>query len=284
MSADAETSAGEGRPPVVLQVLPALETGGVERGTVDIAEAIVNAGGRSLVASQGGRMVHELVRVGATHFELPLGAKNPVVMMRNIGRLRTLIREEGVDIVHARSRAPAWSAFFACRKTDAAFLTTFHGTYNRAAPFAFHDADHGPRDGTPLRAWVDAQLRDASIDITGGRVQLLCLPRMLGYVFNPLSLYFCHDAAVATGLVQQITGFLDISGTARERDSDIVSLHFSGCFDIGTILVRDRLRRKPPALAIDALVIRQDSANHDSRIDFRTFDLLDPEHHGTIIE
>lgn len=67
--------------------------------------------------------------------------------------------------------------------------------YNRAAPFAFHDADHGPRDGTPLRAWVDAQLGDAGIDITGGRVQLLCLPRMLGYVFNPLSLYFCHDAA-----------------------------------------------------------------------------------------
>lgn len=67
--------------------------------------------------------------------------------------------------------------------------------YNGAAPFAFHDADHGARDGTPVRAWVDAQLRAAGIDIAGGRVLLLCLPRMLGYVFNPLSVYFCYDAA-----------------------------------------------------------------------------------------
>ncbi len=73
--------------------------------------------------------------------------------------------------------------------------------YNRAAPFAFHDADHGPRDGTPLRAWVEAQLSDAGIDATGGRVQLLCLPRMLGYVFNPLSVYFCY---AATGRLRAI--------------------------------------------------------------------------------
>ena len=67
--------------------------------------------------------------------------------------------------------------------------------YNRAAPFAFHDADHGPHDGTALRPWVEAQLGDAGIKETGGRVQLLCLPRMLGYVFNPLSIYFCYAAA-----------------------------------------------------------------------------------------
>ena len=65
--------------------------------------------------------------------------------------------------------------------------------YNRAAPFSFHDADHGPRDGTPVRAWVAARLSEAGIDIAGGQVLLLCLPRMLGYVFNPLSVYFCYD-------------------------------------------------------------------------------------------
>lgn len=134
MASDSHSSEG-GRPPVVLQVLPALQTGGVERGTIDIAEAIVEAGGQALVASEGGRMMHELARIGATHIELPLRSKNPWVIMRNIGRLRALIDAHGVDIVHARSRAPAWSAYFACRKTDAAFVTTFHGTYNRNVPF-----------------------------------------------------------------------------------------------------------------------------------------------------
>lgn len=135
MFADAETSAPEGRAPVVLQVLPALNTGGVERGTVDVADAVVQAGGEALVASEGGRMVHELQRIGAEHFVLPLASKNPFVMLRNVGRLRDLIRRRGVDIVHARSRAPAWSALLACRGTEARFVTTFHGTYNRSAPF-----------------------------------------------------------------------------------------------------------------------------------------------------
>lgn len=65
--------------------------------------------------------------------------------------------------------------------------------YNRHAVFAFHERDHGPRDGSNLRAWVDAQLGTAGLAIPGGRVSLLCLPRILGYVFNPLSVYFCHD-------------------------------------------------------------------------------------------
>lgn len=134
MTVDPETSAPEGRAPVVLQVLPSLNTGGVERGTVDIAEAVVEADGEALVASEGGRLTHELRRVGAEHIELPLASKNPLVMLRNIGRLRALIRARGVDIVHARSRAPAWSALFACRGTGASFITTFHGTYNRSAP------------------------------------------------------------------------------------------------------------------------------------------------------
>lgn len=135
MSVEAVTSAPEGVAPVVLQVLPALNTGGVERGTVDIAEAVVEAGGTALVASEGGRLMHELQRIGAEHIELPLASKNPFVMLQNVGRLRTLIRARGVDIVHARSRAPAWSALMACRGTGARFLTTFHGTYNRTGPF-----------------------------------------------------------------------------------------------------------------------------------------------------
>jgi len=115
---------------VVLQVLPALVTGGVERGTIDVAGALIEAGWTALVASSGGPMVRELDRLGAKHIQLPLHSKNPLVMRANVARLEAIIRQYGVDVIHARSRAPAWSAHAAAKKTGAHFLTTFHGTYN----------------------------------------------------------------------------------------------------------------------------------------------------------
>jgi len=116
--------------PVVLQVLPSLVTGGVERGAIDIAAAVVAAGGTSLVASEGGPMEHELRRAKATHIKLPMASKNPITMYRNIARLVDVIETQGVDIVHARSRAPAWSAMAAAKRTGTHFITTFHGAYN----------------------------------------------------------------------------------------------------------------------------------------------------------
>lgn len=120
--------------PVILQVLPSLVTGGVERGTIDVARAVIESGGTALVASAGGIMTAELARAGATHFELPLHSKNPLVMRRNIDRLCALIREHEVDLIHARSRAPAWSALFAARRSGIPFVTTFHGNYGAANP------------------------------------------------------------------------------------------------------------------------------------------------------
>lgn len=123
-------------PVTILQVLPALGgSGGVERGTVEIAGCIAKRGWRSLVASNGGERLHQLSRAGAEHFALPLHSKNPLTMYANIGRLEKLIREQGVDIVHARSRAPAWSAYYACLRTGTPFITTFHGTYGAASGF-----------------------------------------------------------------------------------------------------------------------------------------------------
>ena len=124
----------ESRLATVLQVLPAMVTGGVERGTVEMAEAIVNAGGRAFVVSAGGPMVHELTRVGATHFEMPVQSKNIFVMRKNATRLAELIQQEGIDLVHARSRAPAWSAYWASKRTNTPFITTFHGTYGHSNP------------------------------------------------------------------------------------------------------------------------------------------------------
>lgn len=118
----------------VLQVLPSLDTGGVERGTVEITQAIAAAGGTALVASEGGRLVAAVEKAGGRHVRLPLASKNPVTIWRNASRLARLIRTEGVGIVHARSRAPAWSALLAARRTGARFVTTYHGVYNEGAP------------------------------------------------------------------------------------------------------------------------------------------------------
>jgi glycosyltransferase involved in cell wall biosynthesis len=119
----------------VLQVLPSLVTGGVERGTVEITGAIAAAGGVALVASAGGRMVPVVERAGGRHIMLPLGSRNPVTIWRNAALLAAVIRTEGVAIVHARSRAPAWSSWLACRRTGAHFVTTYHGTYGENLPF-----------------------------------------------------------------------------------------------------------------------------------------------------
>jgi glycosyltransferase involved in cell wall biosynthesis len=113
-----------------MQVLPELVTGGVERGTVDVAAAIVEAGWTSIVVSKGGPMVGELKRTGSLHIEMPVHSKNPATMHFNAAKLAGLVRELGVDIIHARSRAPAWSALKAAKLSGAHFVTTFHGTYN----------------------------------------------------------------------------------------------------------------------------------------------------------
>jgi glycosyltransferase involved in cell wall biosynthesis len=122
-----------------LQVLPALVQGGVERGTIDMAAAQVAAGWRAIVASSGGPLVREILRAGGEHLTLPLDTKNPIAIHRNIARLSEVIRSESVDIVHARSRAPAWSAWRACRDLGVPFVTTFHGTYG-LGPFGLKRA------------------------------------------------------------------------------------------------------------------------------------------------
>lgn len=114
----------------ILQVLPSLAGGGVERGTVDVAAAIVKAGGKATVVSAGGPMVRELERAGAKHIAMNVETKNVFEMWRNVRPLLELIREQGVELVHARSRAPAWSARAAARRAGVPFVTTFHGTYN----------------------------------------------------------------------------------------------------------------------------------------------------------
>lgn len=113
-----------------MQVIPELGPGGAEQGCIDITAELSRAGAKAIVVSNGGPRVHDIARGGGTHIQLPVHSKNPLVMMQNIGRLRQLISEHDVDIVHARSRAPAWSCYRACKGTDAKFMTTCHAPYN----------------------------------------------------------------------------------------------------------------------------------------------------------
>lgn len=119
------------RNPAILQVLPALISGGVERGTVDMALYIASQGWGSFVASAGGGMEREFARTNVRHITLPLNSKNPLTILRNARKLRRIAAELQIDIMHARSRAPAWAAFRALRKLPGCRLvTSFHGRYN----------------------------------------------------------------------------------------------------------------------------------------------------------
>ncbi|MGN6151636.1 MAG: glycosyltransferase [Lysobacteraceae bacterium] len=115
---------------VVVQLLPALHSGGVERSTLEIAEALVRAGHRAVVVSAGGRLVPTLEALGAEHVALDIGRKSPLTF-RHIRTLRRLFAQVGADLVHARSRLPAWIGWFALRGMPAAkrprFVTTVHG-------------------------------------------------------------------------------------------------------------------------------------------------------------
>ncbi|MFC6790807.1 glycosyltransferase family 4 protein [Methylobacterium komagatae] len=123
---------GEGRlaGATVLQIIPDLDAGGAERTTVDVAAGLAAAGARALVATEGGRLVGELQAKGGHWLRFPAAAKNPLRMAVNTLRLAALCRREGVNLIHARSRAPAWVALGAARRLGIPFVTTYHGSYS----------------------------------------------------------------------------------------------------------------------------------------------------------
>jgi glycosyltransferase involved in cell wall biosynthesis len=119
----------------LLQVAPRLDGGGVEQVTLDTALAVVRAGGRSLVASWGGRLEGALERGGAEFVRLPVHSRNPLTMAANATRLRRLIAARRVSLVHVRSRAPAFSAIWAARRAGVPVVATYHGIYQARSPW-----------------------------------------------------------------------------------------------------------------------------------------------------
>lgn len=118
---------------MLCRALPALDAGGVERGTLEIAEALVGRGNRSIVISAGGRLVTDLINEGSEHVYVPIGKKSPLTF-RHVPWLRKFLRENRVSILHARSRLPAWICYMAWRGMDPfnrpRFVTSVHGPYS----------------------------------------------------------------------------------------------------------------------------------------------------------
>jgi glycosyltransferase involved in cell wall biosynthesis len=116
--------------PAILQIVPSLDTGGAERTTIDIAAALVRDGLAALVASEGGRLEPILAGVGGRLIRMPVASKALPIIIANATRLARLVRQRNVKLIHARSRAPAWSAALAARMASVPFVTTYHGIYN----------------------------------------------------------------------------------------------------------------------------------------------------------
>ena len=115
----------------ILQLVPKLNVGGVEKGTIEVARYLTLNGHKAVVVSAGGLLEKKLAGIGARHYKVPVGKKNPFVLAYAYFRLRKIIKKENIDIVHARSRVPALVGYFAARSMHRTFITTAHGQYRR---------------------------------------------------------------------------------------------------------------------------------------------------------
>ena len=115
--------------PVIVQILPRLEQGGVERGTIEMAEAIQARGWKAVVISNGGKLTAQLKRIGAISYEVPVHSKNPLKWMSIRREIRRILQQEGADIVHVRSRVPAWVGLPEAKKLGVPTVSTIHSKF-----------------------------------------------------------------------------------------------------------------------------------------------------------
>jgi len=158
----------------ILQVVPRLDTGGSELATVEIAEALTRAGARALVVTEAGRMAAAVAEAGGEVVTLPVASKNPLTIIANVARLRRLIAEREIALVHARSRAPAWSAFFAARRAGRPFVTTYHGAYANRGPLkALYNSVMGRGDRVIANSLYTADLIVSRQKVARERIRVI---------------------------------------------------------------------------------------------------------------
>ena len=158
----------------VLQVIPNIGAGGAEQACVDIVMGLMERGDHALVVSAGGARAAEVERLGGKHYVHSVNSKNPFVILKNALWLAQFIRDKKVDIVHARSRAPAWSAWLACRMTGRPFVTTFHAAYkfsNRSKKFYNSVMGRGDRIIAVSRFIADYITR--SYGVNKGKIRII---------------------------------------------------------------------------------------------------------------
>ncbi|MBE7203044.1 MAG: glycosyltransferase, partial [Parafilimonas terrae] len=172
----------------ILQIIPELEAGGAERTTVDVAGALAAAGARALVATEGGRLVGELQAKGGHWLRFPAASKNPARMAVNVLRLMALCRREGVQVIHARSRAPAWVALGAARRLGLPFVTTYHGSYSgRTGVKVLYNSVMARGDVVIANSRYTADLiRQLHAEQAGDRVRVIHRGTDLA-IFNPVA-------------------------------------------------------------------------------------------------
>src|SRR5215204_6261527 len=158
----------------ILQIIPELEAGGAERTAVDIAAALSRAGARALVATEGGRLVGELQAKGGIWAPFPAGTKNPLAMLLNVRRLAKLCLDEGVALLHARSRAPAWVAHGATRALNLPFVTTYHGSYSgRSSVKILYNSVMARGDAVIANSHYTAELIRSAYPQAGPRIRVI---------------------------------------------------------------------------------------------------------------
>lgn len=150
--------------PAVCQILPALDDGGMERSAVDMAAALVKAGGRALVISAGGRLVPELLRSGAKHIEFKPETNSPTLRFWRSFKLASILRQQGYDIVHSRTPAAAALADMVARRTGATHITTCHGI----------DTAEAKRNRPLLKSVARADSVIAVSDYVAGQLATVC--------------------------------------------------------------------------------------------------------------
>ncbi len=114
----------------VLQILPSLTSGGIERGVVEMNNYLVKNGYNSIVLSSGGKMVYQIEQGGGKHITLNVATKNPFKIWNNISKIKKIIKQNNIDVVDVKSRAPAWSTYFACKRAKCPLITSIHGNYS----------------------------------------------------------------------------------------------------------------------------------------------------------
>ena len=239
--------------PAILQIVPKLEAGGAERSTVDMAEALVAEGYAALVVSEGGRMVAELEAAGGEHITMRAASKSPLTIFGNARRLARLIRARNVTLIHARSRAPAWSGLIAARMAGIPFIATHHGLYGAS---------------NALKRWYNSvMVRGAAVIATsettaahirreyGGReCRIVVVPRGIdSAVFDPAGLAPERAAGMRTGW-----GAMD--------DDIVVLLPGRLTRPKGQLVLVDAFRRMKEAGTLDGLfaVLAGDAQGRDA--------------------